>query len=240
MVWNTFAGEDSSKERLYCSVVKLLILLLIFSVLGVSSGSVNAHSTLKKSPHRSQFTEPPSFPPVQKPPCNIALSPLKAAMNCFDKGQLKQANTLFTRVKSQAISADNHQLLIKSNAYLALIAMERGQHKLAVQKVKHLFFLQANFRLQQLGINEKKYQLFFKKIKNKGRNLNEKEVDDISGIAFIRVKSCRNRQCKNGIWQQVGGHNKINDEINCSLQGNCVDDIKCSLEGTCNKKAPSN
>jgi hypothetical protein len=236
MIWNIFTRQDQYKEGSYYPVIKTITGLLILLLVWINSSSADATPSVKKVPHYSQFTDPPPIPNTLKSHCTTTLSTLKEAINCFKNKQLKQAKTLFTRIKSQAIKTNNRPLLLESHVYLALISIEQGRRKAAIKKIKHLFFLQAGFSLRQFGIDNKKYLTFFKKIKQIGRNINEKEVDDISSTPFIRVKSCTNRDCKDGIWQKISGHNNINHEISCSLQGNCVDDIKCSLEGTCNKK----
>jgi hypothetical protein len=186
------------------------------------------------APQQSQFTDPPPIPSSFDIPCNPRATTLDAGVICFKANKLKQAKTIFKRVKTTAVATRHRQWLLKSRLYLTLIAIEQGKIKVATKHIKHLYFLEATFTLQQYGIYQMKYQILFKTVQQKGRKVNDKELDELSGLTFIRVASCAKQDCKDGIWKPVQQRqHSLQSDIACSINGNCVDEIGCAIAGTC-------
>jgi hypothetical protein len=210
---------------------------LFFFILLFSIGNANGKIKGAKSPQHSQFTDPPPIPSSFNTHCDQRASTLEEGILCFKEYKLQQATAIFNKVKKKAVAKHHRQRLLHSSLYLALIAIEQGKIDVATIKIKHLYFLSADFSLQHYGIHKKAYQTLFKTVLQRGRKLNDREIDDLSGRVFIRVTSCVTRDCKDGVWQPLNEKqpkNSIDKDIACSLNGNCVDDIQCAIAGTCN------
>jgi hypothetical protein len=200
----------------------LITTLLSFIVLTNLSGF---HEKIKKTLNYSSFTLPPLITIMSSKNCNSNAPSLEAGIKCFENKHYNQAKTIFNQLRKSAIKEQNQALLFKSMLYLAFISIDQGETNSATKRIKHLFFLRTHFTLKPYHLKNTNYLKLFKKINQQGRNAGEKEIDDISGIEFIRVTSCLNKQCKNGVWQPIG-HNtsknrNINNEIACSIKGNC-------------------
>lgn len=246
MAWNAYITESSDSLNTLCQPV-----LFAFTLLMILTGTFQTYT--KKNLNQSQFTLPPTITisPITNNNCNTHLINIENAIECFERKLFDQAQTILNRIQQNAIQTKNNQLLLTSHLYLVFIAIESGKIKAAKKRIQHIFFLHPNVTLNQYGVNKKKYSIFFHKIKQQGRRLNEIEIDEITKKKFIRVKFCNNH-CRNEIWLESIAHkaeSNINTDLDCSLRGNCnpvigntLDcsitgdcdtDLDCSLDGTC-------
>ena len=254
MAWNIYITESNNEQGEFNQFTVIISILLITFILLIGLYNVHGNITTKISNH-SMFTNPPLIPalpiinevePTPVRNCNSTSSVIKEAIKCFEDKQFNNAKTIFIRTRKKAISNKNSKLLLEVDMYLAFIFIEQDKIDVAIEKIKHLFFLQADFDIQQYDSNKKKYLSMFKKIREHGRNLKEKEIDDISGVEFIRVTSCSESYCKGRFWQQSKYYqeeasSKIDrdESIDCSMDKTCdkdIDDsIDCSMDKTCDK-----
>ncbi len=239
-------GKNKDKAISY-QFIMMLIIWMLLTFLSVIQSNIHPKKTLTQS----QFTLPPSLPflpistntkAISKKTCDTTILTLKEGINCFNHQFFTKAKIIFQSVKRQAIKDRSRQQLFSADLYLALIAIEQGEIKIATTIIKHLFFLRTDFSLKQYGSDKKKYLALFKKIKNQGRKRKEIEFDEITRKKFIRVKFCSNsNHCKDGVWLETMAYkaeNNFNTDLDCSLRGDCdniIDDLDldCSLDGTC-------
>ena len=200
-----------------------LLITILFSLMLLTNVS-SFHAQIKKPSNYSSFTLPPIIPITSSKRCDSNSISLAEGIKCFKNKHYNKAKTIFNQLKKRAIKERNQALLFKSTLYLAFISIEQGKIKSATKIIQHLFFLRPHFTLKPYNLKKPRYIKLFAKINQQGRHIGEKEIDDISGILFIRVTSCANKQCKNGVWQSMSNNTSqrdINNEIACSIKGNC-------------------
>lgn len=213
----------------------LFILMIINSVYGAYQHTQNNRKNL----HQSQFTLPPrgfensALPPIvpNKKHCKAIASNIQSGIECFKNNEFTKAQSIFKQVKEKAIKNNDLSTIVTVYLYLALIVLEKRQNSDA--NIKHLFFLKPNFRIEGNKSIPFKYQKIFKGIKAQKRSIGEREIDDISGKAYIRVSAC-SANCWSKNWQEQERISEVVDlAIDCSLDGSCDYELDCSLEGTC-------
>lgn len=209
MTWNAYTTGVSYKRLKNKHITVLLIAMLLSLMSPDRLNNTQWNTRTAKLPIYSNFTNPPlipvtpAFPLVATKRCNSTSSALKEGIKCFKNKHYDQAKTILIRVRKEAIKNENRELLFKSKMYLAFISIDQGDVEIARKKIKHLFFLRANFTLKQYKINNANYSTMFKEIHQHGRNAGEKEIDDISGSLYKKVSSCYGTNCKNKVWKKV-------------------------------------
>ena len=241
MTWNAYTMENRYEWVKNHHITALLITMLLSLIFLTSLNSVQGNIRAAKLSNNSKFTNPPLIPVTPTAPviatkhCNISSSALKDGIECFENKLYNQAKAIFIRIKKEAINNKNRELLFKSQMYLAFISIDEGELDTATDKIKHLFFLRTDFNLKQYKINNTDYSNIFEEIHQHGRNIGEKETDDISKIEYTRVEHCLNDYCKDGVWQKMD----MDTDLNCSINGTCNENtdesIECSINKTCNE-----
>ncbi len=132
------------------------------------------------------------------PSCNVGSDKIEEGINCFNNKNLNQAKNIFNNV-IKTIGYKDYDHYLKSTLYLALISIESKDNISATKNIKHLYFLDPEFKLSSYSIDNKNYNKIFEQTKHKAREAGDKEFDHISHSSFIWVSTC-NPPCANGFW----------------------------------------
>jgi hypothetical protein len=214
---NTDAIKSQRQWIQRCFLVRPLILCLLLGCFHVAYAKI-------KTPSRSQFTSPPQLinDAASQKNCLVSSFAIKEGIHCFNNQQFNAAKIIFQRVKKASREDENNSLFFTSQMYLAFIDIEQNKISFATKKINHLYRLRPDFTLQKVGIDNKKYVLIFKKVKQHRLTVSKKGITNSTDKKINTEIECSLR-------------GNCDHEITCIIAGNCNDDIECSLAGTCNK-----